>query len=259
MADLGEVAKQFGEIADKLDCYVYRIVDPRDGITFYIGKGKGTRMYAHEKAVKGNDVDPDEEADRSGRIRQIQAAGLEPIYIVHRHGMNDDTAYEVEAALIDAYPGLTNLQRGHHSDKGVVNAEQLIKDYKLETMPNPESKKHKVLCIRINSTSEWREDIYERVRWCWKLSPERAEKMHYVFAVERGVCQGVFVAKQWRECRVCDHDKDNIRYEFVGGPAPQEIQDLYMGKRLPEEWLPKPGAANPISYRDKVKDGKAAN
>ena len=37
------------------------------------------------------------------RIRDIQGAGLEVIHVIHRHGMTQKTAFEVEAALIDAY------------------------------------------------------------------------------------------------------------------------------------------------------------
>ncbi len=32
-------------VADKLKYYVYRLIDPRNGETFYIGKGTGNRLY----------------------------------------------------------------------------------------------------------------------------------------------------------------------------------------------------------------------
>ena len=41
------------------------------------------------------------------RIREIQVAGFEVAHVIHRHGMDGRTATEVEAALIEAYPGLT--------------------------------------------------------------------------------------------------------------------------------------------------------
>ena len=49
------------------------------------------------------------------RIKEIAGAGLEVAHVIHRHGMEDRVAYEVEAALIDAYPGLTNKVRGIES------------------------------------------------------------------------------------------------------------------------------------------------
>lgn len=34
------------EVKEKLKFYVYRLVDPRNGRTFYVGKGKGDRVFA---------------------------------------------------------------------------------------------------------------------------------------------------------------------------------------------------------------------
>lgn len=35
------------EAISKMGYYVYRLVDPRNGQTFYVGKGKGNRIFAH--------------------------------------------------------------------------------------------------------------------------------------------------------------------------------------------------------------------
>ena len=34
------------DVVDKLKHYVYRLIDPRNGETFYVGKGKGDRVFA---------------------------------------------------------------------------------------------------------------------------------------------------------------------------------------------------------------------
>lgn len=34
-------------VAEKLKTYVYRLIDPRNGETFYVGKGRGDRVFAH--------------------------------------------------------------------------------------------------------------------------------------------------------------------------------------------------------------------
>ncbi len=42
-------------VIEHLGWYVYRLIDPRDGSTFYVGKGKGNRVFAHMRG----EVDPD--------------------------------------------------------------------------------------------------------------------------------------------------------------------------------------------------------
>ena len=59
-------------------------------------------------------------------------AGFEVQHIIHRHGMNPHTAKEVEAALIDAYPGLTNLIKGEGVDRGTRHADEVVRQYKAD-------------------------------------------------------------------------------------------------------------------------------
>ena len=43
------------EISQKLMFYVYRLVDPRNGETFYVGKGVGNRVFQHSSGVAETD------------------------------------------------------------------------------------------------------------------------------------------------------------------------------------------------------------
>jgi uncharacterized protein len=43
------------EVVQRLEVYVYRLIDPRNGATFYIGKGQGNRVFAHVRAELNED------------------------------------------------------------------------------------------------------------------------------------------------------------------------------------------------------------
>src|SRR5712692_1421698 len=98
------------DVARKLKTYVYRLIDPRNGETFYVGKGRGNRVFSHIRAEQN--LEADELDNKVKRIREIRLASFEVAHVIHRHGMDEKTAFEVEAALIDAYPVLTNIVGG---------------------------------------------------------------------------------------------------------------------------------------------------
>lgn len=60
-------------VEEKLKTYVYRLIDPRNGETFYVGKGQGDRVFAHiREQVEEDNPNNKLRADRrhpSGRFR----------------------------------------------------------------------------------------------------------------------------------------------------------------------------------------------
>ncbi len=65
------------EVIEKLGFYVYRLIDPRNGETFYVGKGKGNRLYEHAAANSVADVDYGLASAKIDRIRAIHLGGFE--------------------------------------------------------------------------------------------------------------------------------------------------------------------------------------
>lgn len=230
------------EVTEKLKSYVYRLIDPRNGETFYVGKGKGNRVFAHVQAR----IEGDETSDKLKRIHEIRAAGFEVAHVIHRHGLDDKTAYEVEAAVIDAYPGLTNVAGGQGSDDfGTMHAQEIVDRYEAEVAQF----RHKAILINVNRTAMER-SLYEATRYAWKISRKKAERADVVLAVRQGLIVGAFVAERWLPAtpeNFPGREAVPERMGFVGKEASEAIKKLYIHKRLPDEYR-KPGAANPIKY-----------
>jgi len=236
------------QVCDQLQHYVYRLIDPRNGETFYVGKGMGNRVFAHVREELG--ADSDELSDKLQRIRDIRLTGFEVGHVIHRHGMDERTAFEVEAALLDAYPSATNVVRGMDSNaRGVMHARQAIEQYEAKEA----AFEHKAILININRSAAVEQDVYEAVRYAWKLNPKKAKDAQLVLAVERGLIVGVFEAEQWLEAIPENFPRTPVerlvagRWGFYGHKANKDIESIYLRRRLPDS-IRKRGAANPIKY-----------
>lgn len=230
------------EVTDKLKTYVYRLIDPRNGETFYIGKGKGNRVFAHIRA----EIDTDDPNDKLKRIHEIRAAGFEVAHVIHRHGLDDKTAFEVEAALIDAYPGLTNAVTGSGSNEfGAMHAQEIVNKYQAE----PAVFQHRAVIINVNRSAT-ETSLYDATRYAWKINPKKASRAEIIVAVRFGLIVAVFEAEQWLPATVENFPgREPVpgRYGFIGSVASDKMRRLYVGRRLPDEFR-KQGAANPIKY-----------
>jgi uncharacterized protein len=231
-------------VAKRLKTYVYRLIDPRNGETFYVGKGKGDRVFSHVRGeLRSRGEGPD---DKMKRIHEIRLAGLEVGHVIHRHGMDDETAFEVEAALIDAYPGLTNVAGGAGSeDYGVMHAREIVTRYQAQ----PAVFTHRALLINVNKTAT-ETSLYEATRYAWGVNKARAEQAEVILANRQGLIVGAFVAESWLPATAQNFPgRDPIpgRYGFVGREAPEEVKRQYVGKRVPDQYR-KRGARRSFRY-----------
>lgn len=241
------------EVQDQLGYYVYRLMDPRDGHTFYVGKGMGNRLFAH---ISEADADLEFATHKLDRIREIKAEGLAVRHVVHRWGLTDKEAYEVEAALIDAYRDLTNKVVGRHSDfRGAMRAEDVV------ALIEPEPAEILEPAVLINIRLEWDrrlspEALYERTRQYWYCNPKR-HTAKFAFAVARGVIREVYRINEWYPVDLAKVRRDETR-KGATGPLPRQTQRwgfygevaqelrYHVGKSV--RHLQNPGSQNPIRW-----------
>lgn len=221
-------------VAEKIGWYVYALQDPRDGRVFYIGKGKGNRVFAHAMDVT-LDCEILENPKRE-LIRAILEERLKVNTFLIRHGISTEKdAYVVESALIDFCQlldpdgdnelfQLTNLVRGHHHEtRGLMSTDAVMSFYDAPDCPAIEEP---VLLFQI--PVRWRpemtpEELFESTRGWWKLGSRR-EKAEYAFAVSKGVIRAIYRIENWRERVEGDRDWEHDvgkrpRWGFTGEPV----------------------------------------
>ena len=239
------------EVEEALGCYVYRLIDPRNGETFYVGRGRGQRVFQH---VRGDVSDIDQSAadPKLDRIREIRGLGFEVAHIIHRHGMSETSAKEVEAALIDAYSGLVNRVAGSGSrDRGARHVREIVMEYSAEEFVVTEP------LILISIGRLWVErGVYGAVRGMWKMKLERARQYRLVLAHVRGVVRGAYRPTEWMRATpdrfpsenwVADDGRLLNRIGFDACEAEPKVWERYVGKRVPAQYQ-KRGARTPFKY-----------
>lgn len=246
------------EVCAKIGNYIYRLIDPRNGETFYVGKGSNNRVFQHAKLNKLETEDWDSEASlKVQRIREIQGMGLEVDYIIHRHGIPDEAVFEVEAAVIDVFPQLTNAIHGRGSNtRGPMSVDEINALYALPAIDwEPEES---LILININNIADRAsiDAVYKQVQAAWRISKKRAEKAEYVLAVIRGVVVGAFKPRKWVSATrenfpqiTGTAEELSSRMGFVGEPAPDHIWEKFVGlhgKRVAIEQMKH--VQNPIRY-----------
>jgi hypothetical protein len=228
-------------VAEQLGWYVYALRDPRGSI-FYVGKGKGDRVYQHARFARKFAGESGKQL-KLDKIRAIHAAGREVGVEIVRHRIADEAgAYEVEAAVMDALAivgiELTNLAGGHGSARGWQPLEEIIVRYVAE--PATIQPDHHVVLIRISR--EFRsvstpDELYESTRNWWKMAPHR-HNPEFAFSVYGGIVRSVYRIETWRS-------DERGRWEF-DGVRDSAMEELYVWKDVSRH-LPA-GAQNPIKY-----------
>lgn len=238
-------------IAERLGWYVYALRDPRDGGTiFYVGKGKGDRVYQH--AVHAKSVGEDgAHGLKLGTIRAIHDAGLDVGIEIMRYQIADEaTAFEVEAAVIDALRlsgvQLSNAVRGHDTARGWRPFEDLVARYHAKPVTIPAEER--VVLIRINRlyrSGMSDDELYEVTRKWWRKGATRNPE--WAFAVYHGIVRAIYrIDGPWYHPDADEADERTKSRKAFDGVRDPEMEDRYLWTDV-SSYLPK-GLQTPLRY-----------
>jgi uncharacterized protein len=230
------------EVANVLKSYVYVYIDPRNGEIFYIGKGKGNRLFTHLGDLS--------ETDKTTKISDIKASGKEPQIDILRYGLSDSEAELVEASAIDLIGkfGLTNKMSGHHKGSFPrISSKELI----LMLNAKRTEVKHKAILITINRLyrSDMTErELYEATRGTWRIG-QRRNQADVVISVYQGIVREVYKIEKWHPAGTLEYQTRNSlelqtdkRWEFEGEKSGEDIRSQYIGFNVGKS------GQNPIRY-----------
>ena len=240
---------------DVLGYYVYRLVDPRDNKTFYVGKGCGNRVFNHvndelrfSNSVDENDSNESELSEKIQTIRDIRNANLKVKHFIHRFGLNEKEALEVESALIDTYTELgelTNIKLGYEPERGLIDTDDLIKSFNIVEYDEPANIDYVIVKVKNSTVEQYNNDRYEASRQAWSLSLENVKnirQIQYVLSVTNCIVKEVYKVDDWYP----SHIQGKVKID--GKIAEEDVRDLFVGKLIPMVYRKK-GLASSALYK----------
>lgn len=269
-----EVSETLNEINDH-EYYVYALCEKRGDslIPFYIGKGEGGRVWAHEKGEEkernyliehftGEELEY-EKAQLSEKYKKIESLGKDKIEkIIIKSGMTSMEAFMAEGALINLFQrdglsfsssncALTNIQKGHSSEgekkQGIISKARTIEEFYQECAKPPliiNNLKAKVIFRSINKAypqcvelcKNNKEELNKAILASVKGFWREANpsRMDYLFAVYQGRVKGVYRIKSKNGKKIAGiWNIENDDYPYYPGLEIRE-KDFNLCKKLKE-------------------------
>lgn len=250
--------KKFDEkTISHLKYYVYLLIDPIKNEPFYVGKGKGNRVFCHVEDALKSEVSN----EKFEQIRRIKESGHQVLHVIVRHGLSEQVAYEIESALLDTFkfvPVLNNfvngnIQGGVNSiEKGLMSTNELMRIYNAESLNEIGED-----CVIININKSYvrgnlNDGIYQATKQTWRMRDPRGSILKYVLSEYKGLIVEVFEVEEWyTNVRPFNRNskkegQNYLGFGFNGKVADDSIRDHYINKSIMDKKVR--GNANVIRY-----------
>ncbi len=187
---------------ESIGYYVYGLRKPGTKEYFYIGKGRGNRVFAHlNQKTKRLDHNP-----KFDLIQRLKKSGGPEVDII-RHNLSEEQAFRIESALIDVLnvKDLTNKVRGHNSDElGLMTAKNIEAKYKGKLLKIKEP----CVCFKISVLwNTWTKnmsepELYETIRGNWTVNIKKAKMAKYALGISNNLVRGIYKINSWKEVKI---------------------------------------------------------
>ena len=184
--------------SEKLGNYVYALRDPRDGKVFYIGQGKGNRLFDHFGQAETELWQSRIMSSKVLRILDIWSNDEDVDWTILAHHLEPEQINVVESVAIDVL-GLSqngvclNEVRGPHSS---MLSQDEIKSMGAAPI-NPTTPLSKVFLFSIKNGLADGRTTYDATRSAWYVKPELQELPAYAVGMKNGISVGAFQINSW--------------------------------------------------------------
>lgn len=147
-----------------LNCYTYMLIDPRDGLPFYIRKGKGRRCNSHVAEARNTTKN----SAKLQKIRKIESLGLSVVVKTVEEGVSDADSQDFEMLLIAECKAhgikLTNQTVGGEGASGYKHTAESLEKIKASQagVPKPESQKKALAAYLLANPMHLRAGVKEK-------------------------------------------------------------------------------------------------
>jgi len=193
--------------SEMLNYYVYALENQMTNTIFYIGKGRGNRVFAHERGglVQQDMYDGENLSEKNNEIARILKDGNNVRSYIIRWNLQEKEAFRLESTLIDLLNlkkiyDLKNIVRGNQTEFGITTTDEIISRYNATPLLESEIK-DKIIFININkeyyncleSGHINYDKLYDKTRIAWPVALWRANQAKYICTVYKGIVKATFL------------------------------------------------------------------
>ncbi|UYP19222.1 GIY-YIG nuclease family protein [Rhodococcus sp. Z13] len=250
-------------VTDQLGSYVYALFDPRDRSIFYVGAGRGNRIFTlvwtalgeNDKLTESGEKAPLSTPETEAALRRIKAI-YEAGYAVEHYVVSDalnprsdaDHTAAVTAEAVIAALGLVEPHRGEcvltnlagtteesEADRTAVPIAELVRQY--SAAPAPELPTPCVV-LRINEAKKASpEAVRELASKPWPAgTAARGVDGLPIVVVADNIVRAVYRATGWEAAGRSEENGGTILYRFVG-EADAELEEKFVNTRVTPDRL----------------------